>query len=94
MNKLYAFVTCTLFIFYNYQVNSQICTINYSYTQPGIYPDTLPMGYVGQPYSDDVTFVMPLDTMGATITNFNIINIALPVGLSWQCNNTSNGCNI
>ena len=74
-------------------VNSQICNIDYSNTQPGIYPDTMPTGFVGQPYNEDITFVMPLDTMGATITNFNIVNLALPVGLSWDCNNSSNGCN-
>ena len=26
-------------------------------------------------------------------TNFEIISIALPVGLDWTCNNASNGCN-
>lgn len=72
---------------------SQICNIDYTYTQPGIYPDTMPTGFVGQPYDEDITFVMPLDTMGATITNFNIVNLALPVGLNWDCNNSSNGCN-
>ena len=74
-------------------VNSQICNIDYSNTQPGIYPDTMPTGFVGQSYNEDITFVMPLDTMGATITNFNIVNLAPPVGLSWNCNNSSNGCN-
>ena len=57
---------------------SQICNIDYTYTQPGIYPDTMPTGYVGQPYDEDITFVMPLDTMGATITNFNIVNYICP----------------
>ena len=72
---------------------SQVCTVDYSYTQPGVYPDTLPTGYVSNAYSEDVTFVMILDTMGATITNFQIVNIALPVGLSWDCDNSSGGCN-
>jgi hypothetical protein len=35
--------------------NSQICTIDYSQTQTGIYPDTLPTGNVGLPYNTDIT---------------------------------------
>ena len=81
-----------LFIGFINKVQSQ-CSIDYSYTAPGIYPDPLPDGYAGQPYSQDITFVMPLDTMGATIQNFEIISIALPVGLTWQCNNSVNNCN-
>ncbi len=70
----------------------QICTIDYSQTQTGIYPDTLPTGYVGQAYNTDVTFVMPLDTLGYDFTNFHIMSVSLPVGLSWQCNNVANNC--
>ena len=69
------------------------CTIDYSYTQPGIYPNPFPTAYAGQAYNQDVTFVMPLDTMGATIQNFEIISVGLPVGLSWVCDNSANGCN-
>ena len=69
------------------------CTIDNSYTQPGIYPDPLPDGYAGQPYGEDITFVMPVDTAGATINNFEIVSIALPVGLTWVCDNAANGCN-
>jgi hypothetical protein len=72
---------------------SQICTIDYSQTQTGLYPDTLPVGYVGQPYSEDITFVMPLDTMGYDFTNFYIMSVSLPVGLNWQCNSSANNCN-
>lgn len=72
---------------------AQPCTINTSYTQPGIYPDTLPTATVGQPYSTDATFVMPLDTQGYDFTNFHILTVTLPVGLTWQCNNFANGCN-
>jgi hypothetical protein len=70
----------------------QVCTIDYAQTQVGIYPDTLPTGFVGQPYSADVTFVMPLDTMGYDFTNFHILSVSLPVGLSWQCNNNTSNC--
>ena len=68
------------------------CTINTSQTVPGLYPDTLPTGYVGQVYSQDITFVMPLDTVGYPFTNFHILSISLPVGLNWQCNNFSSNC--
>lgn len=69
------------------------CTIDFSQTAPGIYPDTLPDGYVGQLYSEDLTFVMPTDTMGYDFTNFHILSVSLPVGLNWQCNAFANGCN-
>ena len=69
------------------------CVIDTSYSVPGIYPDPLPDGYVGQPYSEDITFIMPLDTMGAVIQNFEIVSIGLPVGLSWVCNNPTNNYN-
>lgn len=69
------------------------CLIDFSQTQPGIYPDTMPVGYVNQAYNEDITFVLPLDTMGFDFTNFEIVSISLPVGLSWQCNNSANGCN-
>jgi len=81
-----------LFLFSNTIVISQ-CTIDYSHTQPGIYPNPIPTGYAGQAYNEDITFVMPLDTMGATIQNFEIVSVGLPVGLSWICDNSANGCN-
>lgn len=89
MNKL----LLVLFLSLGFSVVSQICTIDNTQTVTGIYPDTLPVGYVGQPYSTDITFVMPLDTLGYDFTNFNIFSVSLPVGLSWQCNNQANGCN-
>ncbi|HNU49174.1 MAG TPA: hypothetical protein PKM40_10080, partial [Bacteroidia bacterium] len=70
------------------------CSIDSTQTDPGIYPDTLLPATVNQPYTQDITFVMITDTMGITITNFNIANITgLPVGMTWQCNNFVNGCN-
>lgn len=71
----------------------QVCTIDYTETQPGIYPDTMPTGYVNQFYDEDITFVMPTDTQGFDFTNFHILSIGLPVGLSWECSNSGNGCN-
>ena len=89
MKKIYVIL---FFLFFAGFAKSQ-CTINTSYTAPGLYPDTLPIGYVGQSYSQDITFVMPLDTMGYPFTNFHILSVSLPVGLNWQCNNVANGCN-
>jgi PKD repeat protein len=72
--------------------HAQICSIDYNQTTSGIYPDTLSPGTVGQTYAADVTFVMPLDTLGHDFTNFHILSLALPVGLSWQCNNANSNC--
>lgn len=71
---------------------AQICDIDYTQTAPGIYPDTMPVGYVNQPYNEDITFVLPLDTMGFPFTNFHIQSIALPIGLDWECNNSAGNC--
>ncbi len=86
-------VLLLLFLPHNTQLLSQ-CSIDSSQTTPGIYPDTLAVGVVNQTYSQDITFVMITDTLGLTISNFQIVSITgLPVGISWQCNNFSNGCN-
>ncbi len=70
------------------------CTIDTAQTAAGIYPDTLADGTAGQPYSQDITFVLLTDTLGLTIYNYQIISmVGLPVGMTWQCNNAANGCN-
>ena len=70
------------------------CAIDSSQTVAGIYPDTIPSAIAGQPYTQDVTFVMLTDTLGLTIYNYQIANVTgLPIGLTWQCNNFANGCN-
>lgn len=52
-----------------------------------------------QAYQTDVTFYMPKDTNISGIGTVQIVNVdyvsitGLPVGISWQCNNNSNGCN-
>jgi hypothetical protein len=91
MNTMQKILT-TLIVLQTFYGQSQICTIDSTQTQTGIYPDTLPTGYVGQAYSTDITFFMPLDTMGYDFTNFNIYSVSLPVGLSWQCNNAATNC--
>ena len=87
-------ITLTIITFFTVnQSIAQVCNINYGVSGTGIYPDTLPTGYVGQAYNTDITFFMPLDTMGYDFTNFKIMSISLPAGLSWECNNNTNGCN-
>ena len=89
MLRLFFFI----FLSFNVVISFSQCIIDTSYTVPGIYPNPLSGGYVGQQYSEDITFIMPLDTMGAVIQNFEIISIGLPVGLSWVCNNPTNNYN-
>ena len=88
--KNYLILFFLAFVFSNFA--QQICTPDLSQTQTGIYPDTLPDGFVGQAYSTDVTFRLPLDTLGYDFTNFHILSVSLPVGLSWQCNNVASNC--
>lgn len=83
----------TIILAFGFFSHSQVCTIDYSQTQTGIYPDTLPTGIVGQGYDTDITFFMPLDTMGYDFTNFHIVSVSLPVGLNWECNNFATDCN-
>lgn len=69
------------------------CNINNTLTTPGIYPNPLPDGTQGQPFDEDVTFVMLTDTSGLTVNYFKILAVNnLPFGLDWQCNNSGNGC--
>ena len=92
MRPLFIISILLIYLFIPIHSHAQ-CTVDDSYTVAGIYPNPLPVGFAGQPYSEDITFVMPTDTSGATINNFEIVSIALPVGLSWVCNNAANGCN-
>lgn len=62
---------CLAFIIVGFIANAQ-CSIDSTQTDPGIYPDTLLPATVNQTYTQDITFVMITDTMGITITNFNI----------------------
>jgi hypothetical protein len=88
MKNLLVILFCCVFSSFR----AQIWSIDLNQTVTGIYPDTLPTGNVGQSYGTDITFVMPLDTMGYNFTNFHILSVSLPVGLSWQCNNAANNC--
>ena len=94
-NLLFCFVFSISVIFASGQ-----CVIDYSYSPStanyGLDPDTLPNGYVGQFYDEDMTFFLPLDTVdgGVTVTfeDFHITSISLPLGLTWECNNSANNC--
>ncbi|MEN9332251.1 MAG: hypothetical protein RLZZ94_1341 [Bacteroidota bacterium] len=91
MKKLFCFIIVLLSIV---KITNAQCTIDSTQTAAGIYPDSFPNATVGQYYTQDVTFVMLTDTMGLTINNYHLVAITgLPIGLSWQCNNASNGCN-
>ena len=69
------------------------CNIDTTLTTPGIYPTTLATGTQTVPYSDDVTFVMFLDTSGFAVNYFKILSVSgLPFGLHWECNNSAVGC--
>lgn len=76
------------------------CTIDYSYNPIGanfgLSPDTLPDAVQGYIYDQDLTFVLPLDTtdggLTVTFTDFHIVSINLPLGLTWQCSNYANSC--
>ena len=56
----------------------------------------MPDGYIGQFYDQDMTFYLPLDTVDGgltiTFTDFHITSISLPLGLTWECDNSANNC--
>ena len=76
------------------------CSIDYNYSPSGynygLSPDTLPIGVQGQVYNEDLTFFLPLDTtdsgLTVTFTDFHITSINLPIGMTWECSNSFNGC--
>ena len=80
-------------LFVQYTLFGQSCTIDYNQTMVGIYPSILPPATVGAAYNTDITFVLPTDTLGYPFTNFQIVSINLPLGLTWSCNEALNNCN-
>jgi hypothetical protein len=69
---------------------------------PGTCPaDTMPDGYVGQAYNEDITFYMPSVfqvtspvTQNVTLNSLQILNVSgLPAGMAWQTNSPNNTYN-
>ena len=91
----FSFIFLMNFVFVSAQ-----CSIDYTYypvsANYGLDPDSLPDGYVGQFYDEDLTFFLPLDTLigglFVTFEDFHITSISLPLGLTWECNNSANSC--
>ena len=89
----FIFLMCVLFV-------SGQCSIDYTYypvsANYGLDPDSLPDGYIGQFYNEDMTFFLPLDTVdggvAVTFEDFHITSISLPLGLTWECNSSVNSC--
>ena len=95
------FLICT---FFSVQLFAQ-CVPDESFVPVGanygLSPDTLATAYVNQSYNQDLTFVLPLDTLveiegfGENLIAFedyHITSISLPIGLSWECNNSEDNC--
>lgn len=93
MKKILTFLTfATVVIFANAQ-----CTPDPQYTAPGIYPDSatgLSPAYVGQPYSEVITVISPLDTtteyqgiiIDVTITTIALTSLTgLPPNFTYDC---------
>ena len=93
-------VFATFLLFFNIIYVEAQCTIDYSYIPAGINYglsiDTLANGNVGQMYDEDITFFLPIDTvdngLNITFTDFHIISILLPLGMTWECNNSTASC--
>lgn len=79
------------------------CTPDPQYTQSGLYPDSatgLPTAYVGYPYNEVITIVVPQDTaydagapFGTVIVTIDYIEVTgvtgLPPNFTYQCNPTN-----
>ena len=71
------------------------CSIDYSYTSPGLYPEILPPATAGEYYEVDLTFLLQEDTtvevLGSDVTfaflNYHILE---PIGLPYGIHVTSN----
>lgn len=99
-NEIMKTVFATFLLFFNIIYVEAQCTIDYSYIPAsinyGLSIDTLANGNVGQMYDEDITFFLPIDTVDnglhVTFTDFHIISILLPLGMTWECNNSTASC--
>lgn len=105
MNKIYALFLAigSLILFQNANAQCPGCVVNTSCVVSPAFPttcpyDSMPQGFVGQAYSEDITFYMPTVfqvtspvTQNVTLNSLQILNVTgLPVGLSWQTNSPNN----
>lgn len=67
-----------------------LCSIDYSYTSPGVYPTTLPPAIAGEYYETDLTFVLAEDTV-TDFGTFAFLNyyIMEPLGMPYGLHATS-----
>jgi hypothetical protein len=93
------------FLFLSNVVSAQ-CTPDYDFfpleSNFGLSPDSLPSGAIFEEYNQNLTFVLPVDTiidLGApfgvntiVFEDYHIISISLPLGLNWECNSSENDC--
>lgn len=91
-NRRYLFALLFAFAFVLTPKTHAQCIPDTNLTATGIYPSPLPDGCVGQPYSQVVQFVFPVDTTVSGFTvpfdSFQITGVAnLPAGISYVCDN-------
>jgi hypothetical protein len=101
MKKTYLFLTLVAALF-SVHVNAQTCTPDPTVlNDPGIHPDSATnfvSGTVGQPYSQNITVVVPQDTQvlppplpAIPFDSIRMTGISnLPPGLTYMCAGTSN----
>jgi len=96
MKKLlfgFIFLMSVVFVSAQCSIDSAYYPVSANY---GLDPDSLPDGFIGQFYDEDMTFFLPLDTVSSgqyvTFTDFHITSISLPLGLTWECNNSTSNC--
>lgn len=96
----YSILAFFLFIFgtlSSIYAQSAPCVIDSNHTSPGVYPDSLPPATGCVNYSQDITFLLPRDTVVSGVhVNFETFTInsisGLPPGMNWVCNHSANGC--
>ncbi len=102
MNKLKLILTLYLIFLFIFKTEAQCpgCITNMNFTispaAPGLTPDTLPAGMVGQYYDTDVNFYLPAEFTHSTgtdvtLTKLEVLSVSgLPFGLSFQSSSANN----
>lgn len=69
-----------------------LCSIDFGYVSPGVYPDTLPPATAGEFYEADITFVMQEDTTVDVVGTLEFLNyyIMEPVGMPYGMSVSTN----